>query len=87
MDSSLGFGSARRDSFALFRLGFPAASSIDLTSPRQATRWLIMQKVRGHLAAPTVCKHSVSGSISLPFRGTFHLSFTVLVHYRSSGST
>ena len=25
----------------------------------------------------------VSGSISLPFRGTFHLSLTVLVHYRS----
>jgi hypothetical protein len=26
----------------------------------------------------------VSGSISLPFRGTFHLSLTVLVHYRST---
>ena len=25
----------------------------------------------------------VSGTISLPFRGTFHLSLTVLVHYRS----
>ena len=27
----------------------------------------------------------VSGSLSLPSRGTFHLSLTVLVHYRSSG--
>ena len=27
---------------------------------------------------PTVCKHRVSGSLSLPSRGPFHLSFTVL---------
>ena len=27
---------------------------------------------------PTVCKHRVSGSLSLPSRGSFHLSFTVL---------
>ena len=31
----------------------------------------------------TVCRHTVSGSISLPFRGAFHLSLTVLVRYRS----
>ena len=34
----------------------------------------------------TVCKHKVSGSLSLPSRGPFHLSFTVLLHYRSLGS-
>src|SRR5699024_3704564 len=33
--------------------------------------------------APTVCMHTVSGSISLPSRGSFRLSLTVLVHYRS----
>ena len=33
--------------------------------------------------AVTACKHTVSGTISLPSRGTFHLSLTVLVHYRS----
>ena len=33
--------------------------------------------------ALTVCKHTVSGAISLPSRGAFHLSLTVLVHYRS----
>ena len=33
--------------------------------------------------APTPCRHTVSGSISLPSRGSFHLSITVLVHYRS----
>ena len=42
-----------------------------------------MQKARGHPKAPTACKQLVSGSISLPFEGSFHLSFTVLVHYRS----
>ena len=34
-------------------------------------------------SAPTHCKHTISGSISLPSRGSFHLSLTVLVHYRS----
>ena len=29
-------------------------------------------------SASTVCKHRVSGSLSLPSRGPFHLSFTVL---------
>src|SRR6476620_876644 len=36
--------------------------------------------------APTDCRHTVSGTISLPSRGTFHLSLTVLVRYRSPGS-
>ena len=31
----------------------------------------------------TACKPTVSGTISLPSRGAFHLSLTVLVHYRS----
>ena len=34
--------------------------------------------------ALTDCEPTVSGTISLPSRGTFHLSLTVLVHYRSS---
>src|SRR6202030_3402509 len=36
--------------------------------------------------APTACRHTVSGTLSLPSRGTFHLSLTVLVRYRSPGS-
>ena len=36
--------------------------------------------------APTACKHTVSGTISLPSRGTFHHSLTVLIRYRSTGS-
>ena len=31
----------------------------------------------------TAGKYEVSGSLSSPFRGAFHLSLTVLVHYRS----
>ena len=38
------------------------------------------------LQALTACKHTVSGTISLPSRGAFHLSLTVLVRYRSQGS-
>ncbi len=41
---------------------------------------------RSPLRAPTVCMHAVSGSISLPSRGSFRLSLTVLVHYRSTTS-
>ncbi len=33
----------------------------------------------------TACKRTVSGTLSLPSRGAFHLSLTVLVHYRSVG--
>ena len=34
---------------------------------------------------PTACERTVSGSLSSPSRGAFHLSLTVLVHYRSPG--
>ena len=49
-----------------------------------------MQKVPDHTVlrhgALSACRHTVSGSLSFPFRGSFHLSLTVLVHYRSMGS-
>ena len=32
---------------------------------------------------PTACRFIISGSISLPSRGSFQLSLTVLVHFRS----
>jgi hypothetical protein len=57
--------------------------------PLTVTRRLILQKARHHGHARrhddalTACKPTVSGTISLPSRGTFHLSLTVLVHYRS----
>ena len=30
-------------------------------------------------SAFSACKHTISGSVSLPFRGAFHLSLTVLI--------
>ena len=73
---------------ALFTLGFPTAPYQKyLTSLHTITRRTVLQKVphraQGALCA---CKHKVSGSVSLPARGSFHLSFTVLLHYRSPSS-
>src|SRR5256885_12759283 len=62
-----------------------------LTSPRTLSRRFMMQKVRnrafpcGHSAFPA-CRHTISGSLNSPHRGSFHLSLAVLVHYRSTGS-
>jgi hypothetical protein len=44
------------------------------------SRRLILQQARGHSfnRAPTACKLTVSCSISLPSRGSFHLSLAVL---------
>src|SRR6201996_9331688 len=44
------------------------------------TRRLILQKARHHptTKALTACRHTVSGTLSLPSRGTFHHSLTVL---------
>src|SRR5690606_14702103 len=39
------------------------------------------------LRALTACRQPVSGLFHSPRRGAFHLSLTVLVHYRSSRST
>ena len=51
-----------------------------LTSHYIVTRRPVLQKVRRHTfnRATSACKHRVSGSISLPSRGAFHLSLTVL---------
>ena len=66
--------------FALFRLGFPPAPYLKyLTLLHIVTRWLVLQKARRRtLRTSTICGHTVSGSISLPSRGSFHLSLTVL---------
>ena len=80
MDRSPGFGPACTDFSALLRLGFPPAPHLKcLTMPAHAARRTVLQKVRGRAhGTPTVCGHRVSGSLSLPSRGSFHLSFTVL---------
>ena len=67
--------------YALFKLGFPSASDLLVlnlaayrNSPVRSTK-----STRLHLdRALSACKHRVSGSLSLPSRGSFHLSLTVL---------
>ena len=68
---------------------FPCGSATELlnlaaynNSPDRSTKSTASRQY----CALRACKHKVSGSISLPSRGSFHLSFTVLLHYRSSGS-
>ncbi len=68
---------------ALFRLAFASAPRLyRLTSHHIVTRRPVLQKVRhqtGLTRSPlSACKHTVSGSLSLPSRGSFHLSLTVL---------
>ena len=59
-----------------------------LTSPRASDS--LAHSTKGtpshHKGAPTARGRTVSGAVSLPSRGAFHLSLTVLVHYRSQGS-
>ena len=81
MDRSPGFGSTSCNSSALLRLAFASAPNLKfLTSLHNVTRRSVLQKVRDHTLsrAFSACKHMVSDSISLPSRGSFHLSLTVL---------
>ena len=67
--------------FALFRLAFASTPRLyRLILHIIVTRRPVLQKVRHHKfnSAVSACKHRVSGSLSLPFRGAFHLSLTVL---------
>ena len=68
---------------------FRSGSLRGLASPHAVTRWLILQKARRHRyigSAPAARGRAVSGAVSLPSRGAFHLSLTVLVRYRSQES-
>ncbi len=76
MDRSLRFRVYRTRLDALLRLAFAPAPPYGLTLPRTVTRRPIMQKVRGRAlpcghSAPTACRRTVSGSISLPSPGIF----------------
>ena len=88
MVSSPGFVSNMRHLNALFRLGFPAPSAITaLSSPRTLTRWLILLKARRQHDL-SYLRPVVSTQFQIlfhsPRRGSFHLSLTVLMRYRSS---
>ena len=87
MGRSPGFASTTANLSALFRLAFATAPSLkELTLLTTVTRRLIMQKARCH---PD--KSGLQPLVGVRFqdlfhssvRGAFHLSLTVLVHYRS----
>ena len=66
--------------FALFRLGFPPAPGL-LSLNLAAYGNSQAHSTKGTpspLRALTACRSTVSGSLSLPSRGAFHLSLTVL---------
>src|SRR3954451_17989782 len=77
---------------ALFRLAFATATPPGLTSPHATNSQAHSSKGTPSPHTPkgaqalTDCRRTVSGTISLPSRGTFHHSLTVLVRYRSPGS-
>ena len=88
MGRSHGFASNTANYIALFRLAFATASYLKyLTLLATLTRRLIMQKARRH---PNGLRPLVSVWFQDLFhsliQGTFHLSLTVLVHYRSCRS-
>ena len=89
MGRSLGFASTPTDYGALLRLAFASAADLkSLTLPVKVTRRIIMQKARRHHTKwlrPLVSER-VQGLFHSSIRSTFHLSLTVLVHYRSLGS-
>ena len=80
MARSLRFGSRTHDSHALFGLAFATASPHGLTSPHATNSQAHSSKgtPSPHKRALTDCRHTVSGTLSLPSRGTFHHSLTVL---------
>jgi hypothetical protein len=93
MGRSPGFGSTASNSCSReqrpFRLGFPPGPGVTpLPWLDTVTRRFILQKARHYPArrqqALTVCRHTVSGSVSLPSAGCFSPFPHGTVHYRSS---
>ena len=89
MGRSLGFASAANDwAHCSYSLSLRLRAFLRLTSPVTATRRLIMQKARRH--TQRVLRQLVGARFQVLFHsrtaGAFHLSLTVLVHYRSQES-
>ncbi len=87
MGRSHGFASTTTNLSALFRLAFATDPDLkSLTLLATVTRRLIMQKARRHHAKARL-RPLVSVWFQVLFhsliQGSFHLSLTVLVHYRS----
>ena len=84
MDSSPGFGSNPSDVGALFGLAFASAPGMNpLAMPLRVKS--LAHYAKGTLSPlaglQLLCTQYISGTISSPFRGAFHLSLTVLIRY------
>ena len=93
MDRSPGFASAAgyfRPFQTRFRYGYDS-ENLTLASYEQLVgslnkRHAVTEIHPKMYSAPTVCRHAVSGLFHSLLKGSFHLSLTVLVHYRSPRS-
>ena len=84
---SPGFASALRDSTRPVQARFRCGSvSLNLAAQRDSLAHSTKGTPSQRKAAPTAWRRAVSGAVSLPSRGAFHLSLTVLVRYRSQES-
>ena len=80
MGRSLQFRVYEHQLSALFRLGFPTAPHflLNLAGRSNSPVHSSIGTPSHVYSAPTACRHTVSGSLSFPSRGSFHLSLTVL---------
>ena len=87
MDSSPGFASAACDSNRPVQARFRCGSvSLNLAACRDSQAHSTKGTPSHRSGAPAAWGRTVSGALSLPSRGAFHLSLAVLVRYRSSES-
>ena len=86
---SLGFASAPFDLGALFRLAFASAAHLLMLNLAKKNNSQV-HYAKGTPSHPKVLRplvgRRVQGLFHSSIRGSFHLSLTVLVHYRSLGS-
>ena len=84
MDRSLGFGSTPADCNGHLSLAFTLPPPIGLSLPTTVTRWIVLQKARRHPEGlRLLVRTQFQALFHSPVRGSFHLSLTVLVRYRS----
>ena len=88
MASSPGFASAASDYVRHLKgsLSLRLGSNLNLAAYRNSLAHSTKGTPSPRSGAPTACRRTVSGTVSLPSRGAFHLSLTVLVRYRSQES-
>ena len=83
MDRSPGFGSIiydlYRPSQTRFRFGSIPYLELNLAIYNNSLDRSTKSTISHSYGALSACKHKVSGSLSLPSRGSFHLSLTVLI--------